>query len=172
MYRVFSGRVILYLLFLLVLDITLVPLVRIGFVRPVLEYLIILYAAFQWGWQKTLPIAITVGILRDFVSSQSLGIETSSLIFASFVLDLLVQKMEREIWFLRLTAAFLFVFCASMSSLILSSFLGEGIHVSGASVTIALGTSFYTAILMPPFFYLTARWFHDRFAFKQYELFR
>jgi rod shape-determining protein MreD len=170
--RILSGRVVLYLVFLLVLDLSVTPLIRVGGFRPILQYLVILYAAFQWGWEKTIPMAIGVGILRDLTSSQILGLETVSLVFVAFLLDLLVQKIERDIFFLRVLAVFLFVFSVLMMNLILSNFLTDIPRFSWYEIGIAVGTSLYTAAVMPLFFYGTRYWFHDRTFLKQYELFR
>ena len=170
--RIFSGRVIGYLLLLLVLDLSVLPFIRVGGIQPHLLYLIVLYAAFQWGWQRTLPMALAVGILRDLTGSHLLGLETGSLILASVILDLLVKKMVRESTLLRFSTALIFVFCASLFHLILVSFLSGTNYVSWHRCYLSLGTSLYTAACMPIFFYLTARWFYDRVPMKQYELFQ
>ena len=172
MHRILSGRVIFYLFLLLVVDLTIMPLLCIGPLYPQLLYLMVLYAAFQWGWQRTIPMALAVGILRDLTGSQFLGFETASFVLASMILDLLVQKMEREFVLLRFAAAFIFVFCASMFHLILVSLVTGTIYLSWYRCWVVFGSSLYTALLMPLFFYVTAKWFGDRAVLKQYELFQ
>jgi len=168
---IFSGRATLYLLLLLTLDITVTPLFRLGDNRIFLSYLMVVYAAFQWGGRTIIPMAVAVGVARDLVSTQSLGIETLSLVLTSALLYLRIQKIEREWWWLRILTAFLFILCVSVISMIMSSFLTGTLPNFWYYSSVALGSSIYTAVVTPVFFYLTARWFRDHVAFKQYELF-
>ncbi len=169
--RIFSGRVILYLLLLLIADLTITPFFQIGSARPVLQYLMVLYAAFQWDWKKAVPMAFAVGILRDLTNSPWLGAETMSLVLAALLLDFWAQKMVREIFGLRLLIGFVFLVCALFLNFIVSGLVSETVAFSWYDTMTILGTALYTVLLAPFFFWLTAKWFHDRFLLKQYELF-
>lgn len=169
--RIFSARVIFYLLFLLVLELSVLPFFRIGVFQPVLLYLMVLHAAFQWGWEKTVPMAVAVGILRDLTGSHSFGLETVALVAASSLLDLLVQKIERDSQVTKIGIGFLFVFFVSNLVVLFSGFLGRGEGISGYAFWVSAGTAFYSAAILPVFFFVTGRLFHDRMALKQYELF-
>ncbi len=169
--RILSARVIFYLLILLVLELSVLPFFRVGVFQPVLLYLMVLHAAFQWGWEKTVPMAVAAGVLRDLAGSHSLGLETAALVAASFVLDLLVQKIERDSQVTRVAVGFLFVFFVSILIVLFSNFLGEAREISWYTFGVSVGTAFYSAMMLPPFFYVTGHWFHDRIPLKQYELF-
>lgn len=171
MYRIFSKRLIFYLIVLLVLDLALMPYFRWHDIQPILIYLIILYSVFQWGIQQTLMLAFGVGLLRDLVSSQTLGIETTALVCASLVLDFLVQKMDRYRLSLKLIVTFVFVFFVLLFSLFLSGFISD-VPMNGYALWVALGSALYTTALVPIFFFVTSVWFGQKTLLKQYELFK
>ena len=79
--RILSTKVILHLCFLLLLDWVFFAPFRGGFFQPVLLYLVILYAGFEWHWRHALRFALAVGFLRDALSTQPLGVETTVLFF-------------------------------------------------------------------------------------------
>ena len=170
--RLFSSKVIFYLFFLLVLDVCVMPMIHFGSARPVLLYLMIPYAALEWHWQKTLAMALAVGILRDLTGSHPMGSETTVLLAASLALDLMVQKMDRESTLMRLGLTFVLVFGVAVLTLFLSNLVGISAPVSWPALWVSLGMAAATTCVMPFFFYATAWWFHDRSLFKQYELFR
>lgn len=170
--RILSFRMMVYLWILLVLDLSLAPLFRLGALQPILLYLAILHAGFQWGSEKTVPVAVAVGLLRDLAGSHVFGLETGVLVCAALLLDLLVQKVDRQSFAVRMGVTFLFVFSVTTLLWMFSRFLGSTLSVSWDTFGTSLGTAGYGAVLAPVFFYLTARWFHDRAPLKQYELFR
>lgn len=171
MSRILPGKVIVYLLLLYVMDLAVVSIFRIGEIKPVLLYMLVLYSAFQMDWKTLLPVVCIAGLLRDLISLQTFGIETSSLVLGTVLLDLLVQKLERGIWILRVFIAFLFCTAVLVLNLILSNFFNQEPGFSWHVLLTILATAFYTACLLPVFFYVSARWFGDRKAIKQYELF-
>ncbi len=172
MHRVLSARVIGYLILLTVIDFTILPLFRIGSVQPILAYLLVLYVTFQWGWQKTVPIALAVGLVRDLTGGQYFGFETVALLYNSILLDLVARHIGRDSWLLKISAAFFFIFCVQMLHIILLSIFTQLTYVSWYWCGQTLASAMYTALTVPIFFYFTARWFGDRMIMKQYELFQ
>lgn len=136
-----------------------------------LLYLLILDYAFSWSWERVPLFAFTLGLLRDFLGGHLFGIETLSLTATGFLLYGGVQKLERENFWVRFGIGFLFVGITET----LSVSLGEALEVSRGlsfdAIGGILGTTFYTGIFAPVFFWLTGRWFHRTPALKQYELF-
>ena len=170
--RVLSAKVVSFVLLLWVCDICIFPsLFESGFMRPVLTYLIIVYAAFRWDWRKTAGLALFVGLLRDVTGSQPLGVETAVLTSSALVLGFLAQKMERDSFVVRVLAVFLFVFFDSLLILFLSGFLNFTNEFSGFFFLMIVSSAFLTALISPLFFYLTGKWFKDHLPLKQYELF-
>lgn len=172
MRRLYTPKVILYFLTLLVLDMTLAPLLAIGDNRFFLTFLMVIYFGFQWGWKQILPAACAAGILRDFVSSGPVGIETASLILSALFLDLTVQKIEREPLALRMLCAMVFTFSVLLIQLVISIFLTGIQYKVWYYLSVALGSSVYTAVLAPVFFLVSSKWFGDRTVIKQYDLFQ
>ena len=170
--RILSGRVVAYLLILLVFDLSLVPAIRIQMVQPILLYLMVLHTAFQWGIQKAVPMAIVIGLLRDFSGSQFFGIETASLIIASTVLNVIVQKIDRESAVTRIAVSFVFVFSVLMLSGLFPALVGAPVALTLHTFLISAAVACYTSVLTPIFSTVTSRWFRERAPMKQYELFR
>jgi len=172
MHRILSARVLSYLFLLLIVDFCLVSVIRIGEARPIFLYMMIPYTALQWHRQSTLGVALTVGLLRDSVNTSLFGLETVSLLMAAALFDLVAQKVDREAVLIRCGLTFAFVFVHAIIFLILSTFLGFHIPWTWYTLGVSFSSACYTAALAPLFFFLSARWFHDRAAFKQYELFK
>ncbi len=171
MSRAFPGKIILYLLFLLTLDVTVVPAFSSGLFRPVFLYLWIPYVSFKWHWRHTVPMAFLVGLLRDFTSVQPLGVETVVLVSYAILLTLFTQKMERESVIMQGLVVFLFVFFVLSTVLILSGFLVAGHPVGGYGFLVSMTAAFSSAVIAPFSFMLAGWWFQGRSGLKQYELF-
>ena len=92
--RIFSFKVALLVLFLFMIEVSVLPVHALESPRPVLTYLFVLYVGFEWHWKKTLPAALLIGILRDGVTLQPLGAETVALLIASLGFNLYVQKVQ------------------------------------------------------------------------------
>ncbi len=170
--RLLSAKVIFYLLILLAADFCIMPILRFSSVQPVLIYLMIPYAAFQWHWEKTVPMAIAVGILRDLTGVLPLGVETVVLVGISFLLDGIVQKIDRNSPLTQLVLTFLFLLGAFSGSFMLSGFLAGPQSLTANMLFGLVGSALLTAVMMPAAFYFTARWFFDKSTIKQYELFK
>ena len=172
MSRIITRRLIVYLLLLLVLEMTLLRLVRIGNAAPLVVYLMVLYACLEWGWKTTLPVAVCAGLMRDLAGTATFGAETSSLVLASLALDLLVQKIEHDLTLFRMAIAFLFVLCVLSISYFFAIILGNRSGFAWQDLGALSGSAVYSALVYPVFFNVTALWFHDRDRLKQFELFR
>jgi rod shape-determining protein MreD len=169
--RLTSAKVILYFLFLAVLDGSVMPVFQIHAVYPSFLYLFICYAAFEWGAPKTVYVAFWAGLLRDLLGGGTIGLEAALLVALALALDFLVQKMERGLPGIYFIMTFLFVFCAGALRLLVS-YAGElpPSLVWGYFGMITM-TALYTSALLPVFNFLTNRWL-GRSSTKQYELFR
>lgn len=169
--RLVSAKIILFFLFLAVLDGTVMPVFQIHAVYPSFLYLFVCYAAFEWGSPKTIYVAFWAGLLRDLLSGGLIGLEASLLVVLALALDFLVQKMERGLPGIYFIITFLFVFCAGVLNL-LAGYAGE---LSTAMIWGHLGlitmTALYTSAMLPAFNFLASRWFGRSFT-RQYELFR
>jgi len=172
MHRVLSPSVLIYLFLLLILDFCVTPVFKIGTAQPFLLYSMVPYVAFQWRRPNILGIALLVGLLRDAAGSRLFGVETASVVMAALLLELAVQKVDRESMISRCGLMFLFIVVQTGISLMLLAFLGFQIPWTWYTLGACAGSAFYTMAAVPFFFFLTARWFGDRVPFKQYELFR
>ena len=168
--RLVSAIVILYFIFLAVLDGAVMPVFQLRSVYPSFLYLFICYAAFHWGAPKTVYVAFWVGLLRDLLGGGLIGLEAVLLVALALALDFLVQKMERQLSGIYFVITFLFVFFAGVLRLLVS-YAGDlpPALVGGYLGMIAM-TALYTSALLPLFSFVTDRWFGHTSA-KQYELF-
>ncbi|MFA6601030.1 MAG: rod shape-determining protein MreD [Candidatus Omnitrophota bacterium] len=166
-----SGRIIFYLFFLLILDLCFVPLAALHFVRPSCLLLVILYVSLEWQWERTVTLALLVGLMRDAVGSHPFGIETAVLVSASVALDFVVHKIERRSWLMRLAVTWVYTFTVFSSLLLLSGFFGYREFLTREAFALCFQAAFYAALAMPVFFLFTSRWFARRQVIRQYELF-
>ena len=171
MSRVITRRLILYLVCLRILEITLLHLFKIGNAAPLLLYLTVLYACLEWGWKTAVPVAFCAGLTRDLTGSLPFGVEISSLILATLILDMLVQKFEHGLVLFRMAIAFMFVFCALLFSYLFALMLGARSVFAWRDLGGLTWAALYSALFYPVFFYLTALWFQNRRLLRQYELF-
>lgn len=169
--RVFSFKVIGYLIFLYVLDATLMPALKIGIFQPSLLYLMILYAAFKWHWRTIIPVSILIGIMNDFMSTTYWGIETLILGASAYVLFLFVRKIERYSMMMRVATTFVFILIVLMLKLIAEGIAEELTEISWIVLLDVFGMALASALVLPLFFYLSSFWFRDSSRLKQYELF-
>lgn len=168
--RFFSGKVILYILALHVLDLCITP--ALGIFRPVFLYLWVLYAAFYGPVSALIPAAIIAGVLRDLTGSQPLGVETLSLAGMSCALTFLILKFEHELFLMRLILGAIFIFSTLVLNMILSSFLDPSAAIVWHGFHASFFVTFISTLIMPVFFELTQKWFpQETNSLKQYELF-
>ncbi|HNX69570.1 MAG TPA: rod shape-determining protein MreD [Candidatus Omnitrophota bacterium] len=170
--RLASFKVILYFVFLMMMDATILPVFRIGAVYPSFLCLFVCYAAFEWGAPKTMYVAFWVGLLRDFLGGGMIGMEASLFVGLAFLLDFAVQKMEKQFPGIYMLITFLFVLIEGVLRLLLG--YGDGLPSGwfGTHLGLVVLTALYTSVLLPVFYFLTDRWLGHKTATKQYELFR
>ena len=169
--RLFSAKVILYFLFLFVLDATVLPVFHIRNVYPSFLCLLICYSGFEWGPQRTIYVACWAGLLRDFLGGGFLGLEASLYLMLALALNFVLQKIEREFPGMYFLITFLFIFIAGALRLLCACTE----ELPAPMVLDYLGlialTATYSAALLPLFYFMTDRWMGQSHT-KQYELFR
>jgi len=170
-FRHASVRLLIFLFVTLVLDISVMPMLSIAHTQPVLIYLPVVYAALQWGAELTLTTAIWTGVLRELASAAPAGVEISSVLLGAYLLVLMIRKMEHSPIFFRMAIAFLFVGAVRLIHLSYCLFLGSQGLPAGQLFAETAGCAFYSAVLCPVFFVVTALWFRDRQMLRQLELF-
>ncbi len=168
--RIFSGKVILYLVILHVVDLCLTPV--LGVWRPIFLYLWILYVAFYGPVQALIPAAVMVGLLRDLTGSQPLGVETLSLTAVASAVTFLILKFEHEFFLMRMILGVLFVFFSLVLNMIFSGFLAPKTPLTWYAFYSSFFVSVISTLVMPFFFDFTRKWFPpETNSLKQYELF-
>ena len=172
MHRFVTARLLILIGILLTLEYSFSSLFSPLRGRADLLYLIVLDYAFFWSWEAVPFFAFGIGLLRDFAGGHLFGIETASLTATGVLLYPVVQKLDRENFWVRIVMSFLFVWLTE----ILSISLGRGLEISkglsGEFMGDVFWTALYTTALAPLFFRLTHLWFKRIPALKQYELFR
>ncbi len=166
-----SAKVILYFLFLTVMDATILPVIQIRSIAPSFLYLFVCYVAFEWGSRKTPYAAFWAGLILDFLGGGPLGLEATILVGLAFLLDFTVQKMERQFPGIYFLITFFFVFFAGLLRLFLAYSETLPVSMMGDYLGLVAGAALYTSLLLPFFYFMTDRWFGHTVT-KQYELFQ
>ena len=167
-----SARLLTLIGVCIILEYTLSPAIFLLNGRLDLLYLAVLDYAFFWSWERTPFFAMLIGLILDFFGGHFFGIQTVSLALTGWLLSLGVQKLERDIFWVRIIMSFIFVLCTETLSII----LGSSIEISNGFKANFMGnifqTSIYTTIFAPAFFWFTSRWFKRASStLRQYELF-
>lgn len=170
--RIFSWKIILFFLFLLVLDVSFTPALKINGIRPIFSYLFICYSAFEWGRLKTLYISVLTGISHDFLGIGFLGLETCILIVSALILDFVVHKTEREFPGIYFLLTFLFVLLVMVLKVLSAVFLGVSNGMVVGHLSQAFFTALYTSVFLPIFYHIADVWFREKNDSKQFELFK
>ena len=160
--RLFSAKVLTLILIALLLDMSVFPWIFPGFFRPVLSYLLIPYVAFEWHWNRTIPVALLIGFARDLVSVQFFGIETVSLFCAALGLNFFVQKISINAFSVKMLGSFFFVFFAVFFNFTIHACLNFDIHFFH-SFLVSFITALATTLLIPFFFVFGRHWFQEDF---------
>lgn len=170
--HLFSFKVIFGLLILLAIEISLMPVFQLFFLKPVFMYLFVFYATMEWTAEKSLKLAALVGAVRDFTLSPALGMEILALVPATFLLLFFIQKMDRRSPLSRIVTAFLFVFMILTFNLILQGLAASQNYFSAVQLGHIFWTAVSSAFLMPFVLIVISHWFGGRQpSLKQYELF-
>jgi cell shape-determining protein MreD len=167
-----NRRVTAYLFVLGLLDLGGVSLVRVGGLTPSFLPLMILYAAFHWEVSSVLPMSLAVGVFRELFSSQPLGLELAGFAWTGLLLSAAVPKLERQSWTVRVLTGLIYITAISCFSRAGGFFFGFYPVFGWNHFPPVLASALYTVLWMPPFFWATAKLFHEWTPRKQYELFR
>ena len=102
-----STRLLSFVAFCLILQYSFSPSIFLLNGRPDLLYLVVLDYAFFWSWERVPFFAVFIGILKDFLGGHLFGIETACLALTGWLLSLGIQKLERDIFWVRMVIAFI-----------------------------------------------------------------
>lgn len=171
MHRLLTGRHLILLPVLVVLQYSFSSLLPSTNGRPDFFYLLILDYAFFSDFQRVPFFALTVGLFRDFIGGHLFGIETLSLSLTASLLYFGMLKLERDSLWVRFVVALLFVAATETLSVLLGTGFETSIRFNWGFARSIFLTTLYTAVLAPGFFWFTGRWFHRVSFLKQYELF-
>lgn len=168
MHRLFSGRRLILLGGLLILQYGLEPFFagRVDFLS-----LLILDYAFFTSWERVPFFAAGIGFLEDLLGGHLFGIQTLSLAAAGLLLRLVLPKLERENPGVRHGVVFLFVALSELLSFGLGRLLEENRFLWPAFGVSVFWTLLVTTALAPVFFVFTNRWLQRNSFLRQYELF-
>ena len=164
--RLFSSKVIFFLIASIAFDVCIIPWVLGGTVKPVVSYLFVPYAALEWHWTKSIPAALMLGFFRDILSVQLFGTEMLALFAAALILNLFIQKISPQSGILKMLATFVFVFFTGLNIVLVHFIRGFPIEFSWFHLSVCFSTAFITTCLMPIVFFLAHRWFREDFRYS------
>lgn len=169
--KLFSGKILITVLVLTVLDICLAPI--FGIARPLTAYLLIIFAVLDGvDGRKIAGLAVLVGALRDLSGIEPLGVETFVLFLSSLTFAYVVSKIEHESSLVQASIVFIFVLSVCVVRLALSAFLTGNNAIPTEFLFLSFVSAFSTAAISPAFFKFMKNWFGKRRFLKQYELFK
>lgn len=169
--QLFSGKILISVILLTVIDICLTPI--FGAARPMTAYILIIFAVLEGiDGRKIAGLAILAGGLRDLAGIEPLGVETFVLFLGSLAFAFVVSKIDHESPLIRIGIVFLFVLSVCFVRLALSAFLTGSNAIPTEFLFLSIISSFSTAMISPVFFSVMKGWFGKRGFLKQYELFK
>lgn len=171
MFKLISPKLIFCLLSFFILDVCVFPAFRIQGAQPYLLYVLVVYSAFKWPWQRTLAVAFLAGLLRDIAGVHALGVETAVVLMNAFGLILFSHKMVRDNLVNRLLATFFFVFVTSLTSLVFTSLLQNPQWMSWHAIGMIVLIAAFSSLVTPLVFAVISRLFNDEPVIKQMGLF-
>lgn len=171
MHHYLSGRFLILLVGIFLLEYCLSPFFHWMKGRADLFYLLVLDCAFSWSGERVPLFALGIGFLRDFFGGHLFGIETACFALTGFLLYLGVQKLERDNLWVRLIISLLFIGLTEILSLGLGGWLEVPQGFNPSILGSIFWTTLYTTALSPFFLWFTDRWFKRVPVLKQYELF-
>lgn len=164
--RLFSAKVVFFILLLAALDMSVFPAFSSGYGGPVLLYLFVIYVAFEWHWTKTVVAAVMVGLVRDSLTIQPFGIETISLFLSSLGLNFYIQKVENRSTGARLIGTFLFTASVLLGVVTWTHLLKPSIELTSQTFWTCFFSVTMTTLSMVPFFWISNRWFQRKDAYR------
>ncbi len=171
MSKLFSGKILITVLFLTVLDLCLAPI--FGAARPLTAYLLIIFAVLDGvDGRKIAGLALLVGAVRDLAGIEPLGVETFVLFLSSLIFAFVISKIEHESALVRTSITFIFVLSVCVIRLALSAFLTGNNAIPMEFIFLCVISAFSTAMISPFFYWVMKGWFGKRSFLKQYELFK
>lgn len=172
MLRPLHIKIVFLVAFLIVLDVCFAPVIQFSGVRPIFSFLLIAYAAFQWDSRRIMPLAFSIGLLRDVLGGGILGVGVLALVSFAFILDGIAHKIEREFPGIYFLLTVIFCFFVLGAELLLDAVLGKAIFRFQEHGVILILCSFYTALFLPLFYQFADFLFKPHAELRQYELFR
>ena len=166
-----DRRLILVLLTLTWIELSLLPLLTVGGIKPNFFYVFLVFYAFRINWKRLVALSLMVGLIQDFMTNSFFGLETASVVGAAILLRFLAMRFDREKAWIQLASLFCFTWVALTFFSVLSLLVGERFLLDPKSLTQCALISVYTtgigAVLFPWF----EKWLKPALRQRQYELF-
>lgn len=165
-----NKRLILVLSLLFWVEVSVLPIFSIRDVKPDLIFIFITFYAFRINWKQLMPLALVLGIVRDFMANSFFGLETASFVCGALLLQFFADQFYRDKRWIQILGLFSFSWLTLLiysvfSFVIKGHFLNELMLIK--TFFIALYTTAAGIILFPLF----EKWLKPALNVKQYELF-
>jgi len=170
--RILSIKFIIYLLFLIIFQMGVMPYLVKGPVHIAWLHLFVVYLVFFHRASGLLGLVLLVGFIRDAAGSLPLGAGTLGIFIAAWLLDFYVKKTYRDFWLLQVIGVFLFVFLALWIEWIVVAWIFSGHYGMSDSFFVLLLSALGSSVFALPFFWFAKWWFQVNDVNKQYELFK
>ncbi len=165
-----NKRLIFLLLVIIWVELSLLPLFSIHGVKPDLIMIFIAFYAFEIDWKQLIPLAFTIGIVRDLLTNSFFGLETASFVGGSLLLQFLAVRFDRDKRWIQMAGLFSFCWFTLILFLIFT-FVTEGHYPADWMFIKTFFVSLYTTIIGAILFSFFEKRLKQALHVKQYELF-
>ena len=171
--RIVSDQRLVLILFGIVwLELSLLPLVTIGQIKPDLFLIFIAFYAFRINWRRVVTLAFFVGLIQDLLTNSFFGLETASYVGGAILLRFFALRFDRDKRWIQWASLFTFSWFRLLLFVALSFFIED--QVSRLNEWVLMKTfliSVFTTVAGAALFPLLERLPRNIFREKQYELF-
>lgn len=115
----------LAIFFSLILQTTVLPLLKIAGVMPDLLLVLVIFAALHYGLPAGWVVGLSVGLIQDFLNARYLGLGALSFFATSYIIGFLEDKVFKENPFVFLILVFLGSFISNIVFFVGQSLVGS-----------------------------------------------
>jgi rod shape-determining protein MreD len=171
--RFLPGRQLVLILAVIVwLELCVLPLFSISFVKPDLFFVFLVFYAFRVSWKHVLVVAFLLGLCKDLLTNSFFGIETAAYAGGAILIQFLAMQFDRDKRLIQWGGVFILslvslIFYVLLECAISGSPLGSLTQLVGRLIFISV----YTTVIAIALFPVMERWLRPLLVGRQYELF-
>ena len=152
-------------------ELSLLPIVTIGSIRPDFFLVFLVFYAFRIDYRSVVELAFFLGLLRDLFTTTSFGLETASFVLGGVFLRSIAIQFDREKRWIQLASLFMCSWLTLVTFSVLALLIQSHYGLNSWGLANAFYTACYTTLAGALILPLFDKWFGLMLRQKQYELF-